>query len=78
MPDPDETTRLALEVYGWLARHPFPEHPPDLGFVFRLVGIRLGSEQGREVYDRVLQRLEIEEEHRKRTAGETPAPPVAD
>jgi hypothetical protein len=70
MPDPDETTRLTLEVYHVLAQWPFPEHPPDLSFAFRLVGIRVGSEQGREVYQRLHQRLEVEREYRKLSEGQ--------
>lgn len=77
MPEPDEATIVAEEVYGWLAQWPFPEHPPDLLFIFRLVGLRVGSPTSREVYKRLADRCAIEREHQKRlhqTNGQPPRP----
>lgn len=54
-----------MEVYHWLAQWPFQEHAPDLGFIFRLVGLRVGSEQSREVYQRLMDRLALEREHQR-------------
>jgi hypothetical protein len=69
MPEPDDITVKANEIYASLARWPFPEHLPDLGFLFALQGIRVGSEESRDVYERLLDRLAIEHEHREKTRG---------
>jgi hypothetical protein len=69
MPEPDDITVKANEIYAALARWPFSEHLPDLGFLFALQGIRVGSEESREVYERLLDRLAIEHEHREKTQG---------
>jgi hypothetical protein len=69
MPEPDEITQKANEIYAALARWPFPEHLPDMGFLFALQGIRVGSEESREVYERLLDRLAIEHEYREKTQG---------
>lgn len=73
MPEPDEITILAHQVYAYLARYPFREHPPDLTFIFQLVGLEIGSQKSRDVYERILLRLEIEADYRqKREATQQP------
>jgi hypothetical protein len=74
MPEPDWLTIKANELYSYLARAPFPEHPPDWHFLFRLVGVEVGSDASRQVYERLLLRLSIEREHRQRQQG--PSPPA--
>jgi hypothetical protein len=69
MPEPDEITLLANQIYGYLANSLFPEHPPDLIFLFQLVGLQVGSEKSRQVYDRLLTRVMIEREHRHSRDG---------
>jgi hypothetical protein len=69
MPDVDEVTQQAQDVYTWLAEHPFPEHAPDLSFIFQLMGITLGTPRSRDVYRRLLDRLALEREYRERTKG---------
>jgi hypothetical protein len=68
MPDPDEITLKANEVYAYMARYPIPEQI-DLTFIFTMVGLRVGSEEAKEVWERLLDRLAIEREHRERTSG---------
>jgi hypothetical protein len=70
MPDPDELTVKANEVYGYMARHPFHENI-DLTFIFTLCGLRLGSEEAKSVWERILLRFSIEEEYRKKTSGQS-------
>jgi hypothetical protein len=72
MPDPDAVTLLANEVYAHMARWPFPEHGADLTFIFRLVGLRVGSEESRAVWERVLTRLHIEREYREKRGEGSP------
>jgi hypothetical protein len=69
MPTPDAVSEKANEVYAWLSRHPFPEHPPDLGFIFRMVGLRVGSQESRDVFERLLDRLALEREYREEREG---------
>jgi hypothetical protein len=69
MPEPDEITLLTNQVYMYMARWPFPERPIDLEFIFHLLGLTLGSEKSRQVYDRLLLRLETEADYRNKTQG---------
>ena len=69
MPAPDEITVLANQVYTYLARYPFHDQLPPLEFIFKLVGLRLGSEHAKAVWDRLLTRLEIEAEYRDKREG---------
>jgi hypothetical protein len=68
MPEPDEITQLANEVYAYMARYPIPEHM-DLTFIFNMVGLRVGSEEAKDVWERLLDRLEVEREYRERKSG---------
>lgn len=69
MPEPDAITQKANEVYAFMARWPMAEHQPDLSFIFRLCGIRVGSEESQQVYERVLKRIELEREHKAKMDG---------
>jgi hypothetical protein len=69
MPDPDEITLLANQVYMYMARWPFPERPIEMEFVFKLLGLPLGSDKSRQVYDRLLLRLETEADYRGKVQG---------
>jgi hypothetical protein len=73
MPEPDEVTQTAQQIYAWMARYPFPEHGLDLSFLFRLAGLTLGSRLSREVYERIGQQLALEREHREKREGAKPA-----
>ena len=66
MPVVDEVTQLSHEVYNYLARSTFPQQAPPLEFIFKLVGLRLGSAKAKAVWDRILTRLEIEAEYREK------------
>jgi hypothetical protein len=68
MPELDEITEKANEVYAYMARYPIPENI-DLTFIFNMVGLRVGSEEAKEVWERLLDRLAIEHEHRAKTQG---------
>jgi hypothetical protein len=65
MPEPDEITMKANEVYAYMARYPIPQHI-DLTFIFNMAGLRVGSEAAKEVWERLLDRLQIEREHREK------------
>lgn len=71
MPEPDEATLQAEQIYGWLARPVFPDHPPDLSFLFRLAGLTPGTPESREVYERLVARVALEREHRRLRDGES-------
>lgn len=70
MPEPDAITEKANEVYAALAQWPYPEHPPDFTFIFRLMGLRVGSIESQEVWERLLDRLRIEAEYRQKRQGQ--------
>jgi hypothetical protein len=69
MPEPDEISQKAMEIYNYMARWPIPDQPLPLEFIFKLVGLPLGTDQSRKIWDRILLRLEIESDYRKRKEG---------
>jgi hypothetical protein len=68
MPEPDEITLKANEVYAYMARYPIPEQM-DLTFIFTMAGLRVGSDEAKAVWERLLDRLQIEAEYREKRAG---------
>jgi hypothetical protein len=66
-PNLDAEASLALEAWKLFQESLSPEHPTDLGFIFRLLGIRVGSEHSREIYERMLMIKRIAKEYEELT-----------
>jgi hypothetical protein len=73
-PEPNDLDELVHRVCQLIADHPFPDHPPDMSFIFQLLGIPVGSAKSREVYRRVLRVVELTREHQRRMKGENGQP----
>jgi hypothetical protein len=71
MPEPDEITLLANQVYGLLSESLIPDQPPPIEFIFRLVGLPIPSEKAIKVYERLLLRVRTEREYQQLRHGDT-------
>ena len=67
---PDEPSAQAQQIWSWLCQSLVPDQPPPLEFFFRLVGVRVGTPESREIYERLLTMKRILDEHKKLTEGD--------
>jgi hypothetical protein len=65
----DEHSQLAQEIWQLYTHWLIPDHPTPLDFLFKLVGVRVGSPESREIYHRMLERSRILREHQELAKG---------
>jgi hypothetical protein len=71
----DDTSQIAQTIWNLVCEPLVPDQPPPFDFLFRLMGIRVGSPESREIYDRMLEMHRILREHQELTKGEVQASP---
>jgi hypothetical protein len=76
--DPDEYSQLAQEIWQLYTQWLIPDHPTSLDFIFRLMGVRVGSPESREIYQRMLELSRILHEHHELAKGEGQEPAAED
>ena len=66
----DEISQRAQEIWSLVCQPLVPDQPPPLQFYFDLMGIRVGSPESQEIYDRLLELRRILKEHEELTKGQ--------
>ena len=60
----DERSELGRAIWGLICESLVPDHPPQLHFFFELMGVKVGSPESREIYQRLLTIKRVMDEHR--------------
>lgn len=74
----DERSEVGQTIWGLLCESLVPDQPPPIQFYFDLMGIKVGSPESREIYQRLLTIKKVLEEHKKLTEGEPDQRPPDD
>lgn len=63
---------MAQQIWHLVCEPLVPDQPPPLDFFFKLMGIKVGSPESREIYGRIIELSRILKEHQKLTQGDAP------
>jgi hypothetical protein len=70
----DESSALAQTIWNLVCQPLMPDQPVNLEFIFKLMGIQVGTPESREIYGRMLELRRILREHEELTKGQDDAP----